>query len=361
MVICNSTMQLKLPYYTSRDYSVLALILLPISIVLNSIVLGMKYYSEWQIFVTATLLACFAFAVNFTLCGGWAVLMKRRFPAERHVGIKLSLMILMFFVITGFFLASLFKGYELIPLFNYTFNERIFFLAYIGMGIVNVFITLLMEGLDRYEKWNNSLKETEELKKVFKQSQLQGLKSQLNPHFLFNSLNSLSSLIQDDEEKAERFLNEMSKVYRYMLRNDEDHLVSLQAELQFVESYFYLLKARYGEGLQLSVRVSDAATKNLLPPLSLQVLIENAFTQNSMSKASPLCIAIDTPTDTTLIVHNNVQPKLVTEEIHDMEAELDHLVNKFQLLNQSPVLIKETGGERSIRLPLIVKEEEVAV
>ena len=361
MVICNSTMQLKLPYYTSRDYSVLALILLPISIVLNSIILGIKYYSSWQIFIVATVLACFAFAINFTLCGGWAVLMKRRFPEERQVGIKLSVMILTFIVITGFFLASLFKGYELIPMFNYTFNERIFFLAYIGMGIVNVFITLLMEGLDRYEKWNNSLKETEELKKVFKQSQLQGLKSQLNPHFLFNSLNSLSSLIQDDEEKAERFLNEMSKVYRYMLRNDEDHLVSLQAELQFVESYFYLLKARYGEGLQLSVRVSDAAAKNLLPPLSLQVLIENAFTQNSMSKASPLCIAIDTPTDTTLIVHNNVQPKLVTEEIHDMEAELDHLVNKFQLLNQSPVLIKETGDERSIRLPLIVNKEEVAV
>jgi two-component system, LytTR family, sensor kinase len=361
MVICNSSMQLKLPYYTSRDYSVLALILLPISIVLNSIILGVNYYADWRVFLLATLLACIAFAVNFTLCGGWAVLMKRRFPEERQMGLKLSVMIVTFIVITGLFLALLFKGYELIPLFNYNFNERTFFLAYIGMGIVNVFITLLMEGLDRYEKWSNSLKETEELKKVFKQSQLQGLKSQLNPHFLFNSLNSLSSLIQDDEEKAERFLNEMSKVYRYMLRNDEDHLVSLETELQFVDSYFYLLKARYGEGLQLSVQVSDAAAKNLLPPLSLQVLIENAFTQNSMSKASPLCIAIATPNDTTLLVQNNVQPKLVTEDVHDMEAELDHLVNKFQLLNQSPVLIKETGGERSIRLPLIVKEEEVLV
>jgi two-component system LytT family sensor kinase len=354
-------MQVRLPYYTTRDYSVLALILLPISIVLNSIILGIKYYSSWQIFFGATLLASVAFAINFTLCGGWAVLMKRRFPEERQVGIKLSVMILMFIVITGLFLAFLFKGYEFIPLFNYRFNEQVFFLAYIGMGIVNIFITLLMEGLDRYEKWKSSLQETEELKKLFKQSQLQGLKSQLNPHFLFNSLNSLSSLIQDDEEKAEHFLNEMSKVYRYMLRNDEDHLVTLETELQFVQSYFYLLKARYGDGLQLSVNVSDAASKNLLPPLSLQVLIENAFTQNSMSKSSPLCIAIATPNETSLLVHNNLQPKRVTEETHDMEAELDHLVNKFQLLNQTPVLIKETGGERSIRLPLIVKQEEVVV
>ncbi len=358
MVICKIDMQIKLPSYTTRDYAVLAIILLPISIIINSIVLGAGYYSGWRIFLLATVIGCAGFAVNFILCGGWAVLMKKRFPDENQVSTRLTFMILTFIVITGLFLYLLFRSYEQVELFHYTFNENMFVLAYIGMSIVNVFITLMMEGVDRYEKWADSLKETEELQKVFRQSQLQGLKSQLNPHFLFNSLNSLSSLISEDEEQAEQFLNEMSKVYRYMLRNDEDQMVTLETELQFVDSYLYLLKARYGDGLQLSVNVSDAATQTMLPALSLQVLIENAFTQNSMSKTSPLKINIDSEDDKWIVVRNNLQPKVVAETV-DVEAGLDNLVNRYQLINRSEVIITDQPGERIIRLPLICKTAEV--
>lgn len=358
MVICKIDMQIKLPSYTTRDYAVLAIILLPISIVINSILLGAGYYSSLGVFLIATGIGCAAFAVNFTLCGGWAVLMKKRFPDERQISLRLTFMILTFIVITGLFLLAMFKGYEQIELFNYRFNENMFLLAYIGMGIVNVFITLMMEGVDRYEKWKDSLKETEELQKVFRQSQLQGLKSQLNPHFLFNSLNSLSSLISEDEEQAEKFLNEMSKVYRYMLRNDEDQMVTLETELQFVDSYLYLLKARYGDGLQLSVKVSEAAMQTMLPPLSLQVLIENAFTQNSMSKSTPLKINIESEDDKWIVVRNNLQPKVVAETV-DVEAGLDNLINRYQLINRSEVIITDQPGERIIRLPLICKTAEV--
>jgi two-component system LytT family sensor kinase len=358
MVLCKIDMQIKLPSYTTRDYAVLAIILLPISITINSILLGTGYYSSLGVFLLATFFGCVGFAINFIFCGGWAVLMKKRFPDESQVSIRLTFMILTFIVITGLFLYLLFRGYEHIELFDYRFNENMFLLAYIGMSIVNVFITLMMEGVDRYEKWKDSLKETEELQKVFRQSQLQGLKSQLNPHFLFNSLNSLSSLISEDEDQAERFLNEMSKVYRYMLRNDEDQMVSLETELQFVDSYLYLLKARYGDGLQLSVDVSAAAAQTMLPPLSLQVLIENAFTQNSMSKATPLKINIESEDDKWIVVRNNLQPKVVAETV-DVEAGLDNLINRYQLINRSEVIITDQPGERIIRLPLICKTAEV--
>lgn len=352
-------MKLKLPEYTSKDYLVLALVLIPISIIINSAVLQAKYYSSWGIFLTATAIAAVGFSLNFIMCGGIAVLMKKRFPHERQVGIKLTFMILTFFVITGLFLLLLFKGYEKVRLFNYTFNEHGFVWAYIGMGIVNTFLTLLFEGIDRYENWSSNLKETEKLRSVFKQSQLHGLKSQLNPHFLFNSLNSLSSLISEDEEEAEKFLNEMSKVYRYMLRNEEEQLVTLETELKFTDSYMYLLGARYGDGLQLHVDVSDKAKEKYMPALTLQVLIENAFTQNSINKSNPLHISIASNDDTVLIVRNNVQPKVVTEMI-DAEVELDNLVNKYQLLNQAPVVIDEGKTERTIRVPLINQKEEVA-
>jgi two-component system LytT family sensor kinase len=358
MVLCKIDMQIKLPSYTTRDYAVLAIILLPISITINSILLGAGYYSSLGVFLLATFFGCVGFAINFIFCGGWAVLMKKRFPDESQVSIRLTFMILTFIVITGLFLYLLFRGYEHIELFDYRFNENMFLLAYIGMSIVNVFITLMMEGVDRYEKWKDSLKETEELQKVFRQSQLQGLKSQLNPHFLFNSLNSLSSLISEDEDQAERFLNEMSKVYRYMLRNDEDQMVTLETELQFVDSYLYLLKARYGDGLQLSVDVSAAAAQTMLPPLSLQVLIENAFTQNSMSKATPLKISIESEDDKWIVVRNNLQPKVVAETV-DVEAGLDNLINRYQLINRSEVIITDQTGERIIRLPLICKTAEV--
>lgn len=351
-------MKLKLPKYTSRDYLVLALVLLPISFIINSAILQAKYFSNWKVFLIATLLAAICFSLNFIACGAVAVLMKKRFPLERQVSRKLTFMILTFFVITGLFLLLIFKGYEKISIFNYVFNEHGFVWAYIGMGIINTFLTLLFEGIDRYESWSVNLKETEKLRNVFKQSQLQGLKSQLNPHFLFNSLNSLASLISEDEEEAEQFLNEMSKVYRYMLRNEDDQLVTLETELKFTESYMYLLRARYGDGLQLHVEVSENAKEKYMPPLTLQVLIENAFTQNCINKSEPLRISIVSKEDQLLIVRNNIQPKVVTEVI-DAEAELDNLINKYQLLNQPQVLIEEGKKERTIRIPLIHKKEEV--
>jgi sensor histidine kinase YesM len=120
--------------------------------------------------------------------------------------------------------------------------------------------------------------------------QLLGLKSQINPHFLFNSLNSLSSLIDESSEDAEKFLDEMTKVYRYMLRNEE-LLVPLEKEMQFIRSYYALLKARYGNGIQLEIDINEACWQALLPPLSLQVIIENAFTQNIVAKNTPLKIS----------------------------------------------------------------------
>jgi LytS/YehU family sensor histidine kinase len=167
----------------------------------------------------------------------------------------------------------------------------------------------------------------------------------------------LSGLIQEDTDKAEKFLDEMSKVYRYMLRNDEEQLVTLSTEIPFILSYFSLLKARYGAAVDLTIEVSELDKEKLLPPLSLQVIIENALFQNKTSKSSPLRISIESGEENSLIIKNNVQRKMITETV-DQEAGLDNLVKKYQLLNQQPVQIHETGEERKIILPLIIKPEE---
>lgn len=353
-------MKIKLPQYNGKDNLVMLLVAPFFAVVLNFIILGSRYFSNWRIFVAATLLSAGAICIDFILCGWVAVTFKARFPSEQQVVKRLALMITTFLIISGLFLYSLFRGYELVDVLNYQFNEPGFVWSYFTLGIINIFLTFLMEGISRYKDWQKNWHETDELNRAYKQSQLQGLKSQVNPHFLFNSLNSLSSLIQDDEEKAERFLDEMSKVYRYMLRNDEDQLVQLDTELKFIASYLYLLKARYGDGLQLQLDVAEEDKTKLLPPLALQVIIENSFSQNIISKASPLLIGISSDGSGVLEVKNNIQPKSITDAM-DFEAGLDNLVKKYELLNKPVEVSDGSTRQRIIRLSLITKKEEVCV
>jgi len=351
-------MRLKLPQYNGKDNLVMLLAMPVFSIIINCIILGATYFSSAKIFVAATLLSAGAACIDFILCGWVAVSLKARFPAEHQVIKRLTLMIITFLIISGLFLYSLFSGYEHIEMLNYQFNEAGFVWSYFALGILNIFLTFLMEGISRYKDWEKNRLETEKLNHTYKQSQLHGLKSQVNPHFLFNSLNSLSSLIQDDEEKAEKFLDEMSKVYRYMLRNDEEQLVTLETELKFIDSYLYLLKARYGNGLQVKIAVNEEDKLKMLTPLALQVIIENTFSQNIISKSNPLIITVKSAGGGLLEVINNIQPKSITDAM-DFEAGLDNLVKKYELLNQPVAVIDNSKMHRVIRLSLLTGKAEV--
>jgi two-component system, LytTR family, sensor kinase len=355
-------MKVQLPQYSGKDNLVMIAFVPSFALCINCLIFGAAYFTHWSIFLGATIISSLYFAVDFILCGLVAVFMKHRFPQEKDLMKRLTIMILIFLVITGLFLYCLFLTYEVLPFFNQPFSESAFTWAYFSMGIINVFLTFLMEGISRYQDWKRNWEETEKLKKTYKQSQLQGLKSQVNQHFLFNSLNSLSSLIQEDEEKAEEFLNEMSRVYRYMLRMDEEQMVTLETELKFIRSYRHLLKARYGAGLELEIDVSEEDLGKWLPPLTLQVIVENAFSHNAVSKESPLVITISSQGYNNIKVSNNVQPKIITTAL-DNDTAMDNLVNKYALLIDSPLRIDETSAARDIYLPLLInkeKEEELA-
>src|SRR5215217_6801615 len=151
-------------------------------------------------------------------------------------------MIPLFILVTALATTLFFWIYKTVHFPGADFNAANYQTALLLGAGVNVFVTFIHEAVSRFEKWKAVLVENEQLKKEYMQSQLLGLKSQINPHFLFNSLNSLSCLINDDEQEAELFLDEMSKVYRYLLRNNDEELVSLHTELDFIRSYFYLLK-----------------------------------------------------------------------------------------------------------------------
>lgn len=349
-------MKIRLPQYSGKDYLVLAIVILPVTLAINSLIFGARYFTESHIFFPTTLLSALLFAFGFILCGFIAEGMKKRMPRGAQTPRRLFFMILFFVALSGVMLLVAFNGYELFPSFRYTFNLNGFVWAYVCMSIINIFLTLLIEGIHRYNHWRDNLQETEQLKKAVMQSQLLGLKSQVNPHFLFNSLNTLSSLIEENEAEAEAFLNEMTKVYRYMLRGDDEQLVTLRTELRFIESYLHLLNKRFGSSLQVTLDIAHADLGRMVPPLSLQVIIENAFSQNSMTRSAPLLINISSQDGERLLVCNSRQPKMVGNVI-DFEAGLDNLVTKYRLLNSSEVVIHDEDNQRCIYLPLIENKE----
>ncbi len=217
-----------------------------------------------------------------------------------------------------------------------------------------IFVTMVggtYEAIYFFRKWRSSFQEAEELKKVNLQSQLDSLKNQVNPHFLFNSLNTLSSLIEEDKKKALIFVDELSRVYRYLLQNNECELTSLENEVQFVKAYFYLLQTRFGEGVKLEMNISKDCFCQNIPPLTLQILLENAVKHNKVSLSTPLHIHVYTDETNNLCVVNNLQKKI--QSVPSSKMGLANIAAKYRLLNQPEVIINESREHFKVVLPLI--------
>ncbi|MBN8677637.1 MAG: histidine kinase [Chitinophagales bacterium] len=341
---------MKLPQYNGKDNTVMLIIVPTGAIVLNIIIFGWQYISHWAFFGAATVLAVIALSVFFILCGLIAIRVKKRFPGLENMRRRIGILCAVFLMLGGVMMYGLLQTYAAVSFFHYQFNDRDFAWIYYSTSLFNVFTVLLMEGIDQFQEWQDSQKATENLQQALKKSQLDGLKSQVNPHFLFNSLNSLSSLIEENEQKAEQFLNELSKVYRYMLKEGEQR-VPLRSELVFLESYQHILAVRFGEGLQITQQIDPNYLNHGIAPLTLQAVIENAFTYNIVQKSQPLRIEIATENQGLNIKHN-LQYKNSTTNLQEAEAGLDHLVATYKLLQQ-PIQITDDTAVRTIHFPLV--------
>jgi len=241
--------------------------------------------------------------------------------------------------------------------------------AFFGLLLLSTMCTLIIgtlyEGITYFNKWKNALTETEQLEKLHLETQFQSLQSQLNPHFLFNSLNVLSSLIAENPRRAEDFVDELSNVYRYLLRSNERELASVEEELRFIRSFFHLLKTRHDTGIVLKTKVSSENLSKQLPALALQILIENAVKHNEVSPEKPLEIEIFTQQCTPppqskmgdcshgsqLIVRNNVQRKSARPQSN--RVGLDNLRQRYELLGVTGFVVHDDGHFFNVMLPLL--------
>lgn len=213
-----------------------------------------------------------------------------------------------------------------------------------------VIIAAILYAVSFFKSWRNEVQQKEQVKRESLSLQYKVLQEQINPHFLFNSLNVLGSLIDIDVDKAKTFTHELSTFYRDVLHFKNQDIISLKEEIDFVKKYIYLQQIRFGEALQVDIIANEKIDGKVIP-LSLQSLVENAIKHNQMSVADPLKIVIAISDNYELIVENNLQLKKQVEK--SSQTGLDNLAGRYEYLTGKKMVI--TSNERYFRvsMPLI--------
>ncbi|HEX3007254.1 MAG TPA: histidine kinase [Bacteroidales bacterium] len=198
--------------------------------------------------------------------------------------------------------------------------------------------------------------ENEILKREKINAQLQSLKQQVNPHFLFNSLNTLKSLIRSNDSNAGEFVVRLSEIYRYILQKNHNNIVAVEEEMKILEAYIFMLKLRFDESIRVEINIDKSLYgKVYLPPFTLQMLIENAIKHNIASVAKPLQIEIYNEGSTSLIVKNNLQPKITAEESTGIG--LDNINKRCMYLYGEGLSIVQSTTHFIVEIPLKHSDE----
>ncbi|HEY6900329.1 MAG TPA: histidine kinase [Puia sp.] len=281
---------------------------------------------------------------------------RTKYPRFRDVKKRLwvqNALILVFALIANNILSYFIKNY-CIALFSdhkpdHTWQETLIY-----TNAASILCTLLLvaiyESIYLIHELRKSIIEKEQLKRDTLHAQLNALRTQVNPHFLFNNLNTLIAVIPEDPEQAVGFVKQMSKVYRHILEVKDERSISLREELDVLEAYAFLMKTRFGDNLDISIRVGDEQLQQQVVPLSLQILMENAIKHNIVSSAKPLHIDICTE-EGRLIVSNTLQKK--NQEMESTGLGLENIRNRYRLLGGGSVEVKEGPESWVVAIPLI--------
>jgi LytS/YehU family sensor histidine kinase len=214
--------------------------------------------------------------------------------------------------------------------------------------VITFLISLFLHGREFLLMWRKAAVDAERYQKESIKANFESLKNQVNPHFLFNSLNVLTSLVYQDADKAARFIKKLSEVYRYVLDTQGQEVVSLKEEMLFVESYVYLQKIRFGDNLK--VEISSLSDGEVIP-LSVQLLLENAIKHNEVSLEYPLTISIKREDD-YLVVANGL--RLKTNPLEESSGlGLSNIQKRYEFLSDKPVVISQSDAAFTVKIPIL--------
>ena len=216
--------------------------------------------------------------------------------------------------------------------------------------IITLIISLFLHGREFLISWRQTAINAEKLKTESIASRYESLKNQVNPHFLFNSLNALSQLVYEDQAVAVKFIKKLSDVYRYVLDIREKEVVKLSDELAFLEAYVFLQKIRFEENLKININLPHNA-EAMIAPLSLQILVENAIKHNIISADEPLQINVYLEEDNFIVVKNNVQIKNIREPSSGIG--LSNIKSRYEYLTPKPVEVLPGAHEFLVKIPVL--------
>ncbi len=276
---------------------------------------------------------------------------KLKYPSLRQSKMRILLEVFCVMPFMSFSVAFIFLLYDTLGILGYQLSYDDLKMGILVGFCVNIIFETLFEANYILQKYQESVEEKQNLQNLAVFQEFDTLKNQVNPHFLFNCFNTLSSLISEDKEKAGKFLDELSKVYRYLLQRNNDGMSTLNDEIKFIRSYFQLLLTRHGEAVKLNIETDKKYGQYLLPSLTLQLLVENAVKHNAVSKLKPLVIDIFTPAGNKLVVNNNRQFRSV--KAISNKVGLQNIRAKYSLLHQKGFQVIEDEKNFTVVLPLI--------
>lgn len=219
--------------------------------------------------------------------------------------------------------------------------------------VINILVITILEAIAFSQRGHEARLKAERLEKENSLIRFETLKNQLNPHFLFNSLNVLSALVGKDTERAQKFIDEFSTIYRYILDVIDRQAVTLKEEIEFAESYLYLQEIRFGCAVRHQIDIDPLMLERLLPPLAVQTLLENALKHNRASADMPLNIRIYSEGD-SLFVTNNLQPKL--GPVYSKGIGLENLTRRYIFVAGVSPEYQITQNEYIAKLPLLTAQ-----
>ena len=225
---------------------------------------------------------------------------------------------------------------------------------YVVSIVITFFVTLSIYAFQFYKLYQENKVAQQKVIAGTANAKFESLKNQIDPHFLFNSLNVLTSLIEENPENAQKFTTSLSKIYRYVLEQKDKELVPINEELDFAKTYFKLLEMRFEKSIEFEIPDNQENSIAKVVPLSLQLLLENTIKHNIASEQNPLKIKIYIEND-FLVVQNNLQKKEVLNDSRQGVG-LQNIINRYAILTQRKVLIDQSNNQFTVFLPILTKQ-----
>ena len=221
---------------------------------------------------------------------------------------------------------------------------------YLANGLA-VFMFCLIVARQFLLSWQELALREEKMKNELLSARYESLKNQVNPHFLFNSFNSLSTLIKEDPGTADNFVKQLSIMYRYVLETRTKEVVSVDEELIMMHSFVYLEKIRFGDNLRINININEKNRTKMILPLVLQMLLENAIKHNIISRDEPLSISIYDDTD-FIIVSNKLQPKTILRN-DSIKVGLENIKSRYKIFSDKEIIVEKSDEKFIVKIPLL--------